>query len=172
MDNPVLVRQVKDEHDHDLTFKAAVLAACTTQRPGVARWTELTVYRLPRFADEEPANGGYVVARVGKSTIVHRPSCPRANPRRMASVLGISEADYRSKVGCLTCNPPMEPMPADLLAERTRHSLAQARDAESLMQVLRTARPGQPLQSITGIVAEAVRQVSLADHDFAQWVLR
>lgn len=168
MDNPVLVRQVKDEHDHDLTFKAAVLAAATTQRPGVPRWTELTVYRLPKFDSEEPATGGYVVARVGKSVVVHRPNCPKARPRRM-TMLGMGHTD--GLLGCLTCQPDLHrPMP-NWLVERTRHSLAQARDPESLLEVLRTARPGQPLQSITGIVFEAVRQVQLADPDFQRWLL-
>lgn len=168
MDSPVLVRQVKDDRDQDITFKAAVLAAATTQRPGVARWTELTVYRLPKFPTEEPATGGYVIARAGKSLVVHRPDCARANPRRM-SQLGMGKTD--GLVGCLTCTPPMHPPMPNLLLERTRYSLAQARDPESLLTVLRTARPGQPLQAITGIVGEAVRQVKLADPDFERWLL-
>ena len=50
-----------------LEFNAAVLAAGTSRRPGVPRWSELTVYLV--------SDGSYLISRVGRSTIAHAEGC-------------------------------------------------------------------------------------------------
>lgn len=168
MDTPVLIRKVRDGDRH-LSFAAAVLGAATTERPGAPRWTELTVYRLPRFSGEDPATGGYVVAKIGRSVLAHRFTCPKADPRRMPT-LAAADADELAvhRLPCLTCQPIQDGR--DVVLERTRYMVLQARDPEDLARTLLRGRPGDPVPtSITGIIAETVRQIRLADPDFDRW---
>lgn len=164
MDTPVLLRQIHDG-SHVLQFHAAVLAAATTARPGAARWTELTVYRLPLGDETEEPRGGYVVSKVGRSLVAHLPTCSTARRHRMELV---SEVDYPGeRVPCLTCQPNVLALEPTTLLETTRYLVLRARTPADLAKVLMQGRPNDPLPvTLTGIVAETIRQVRQADPDF------
>jgi hypothetical protein len=168
MDNPVLLRTALDGR-RTVSFMAAVLAAATTQRPGAARWTELTVYRLAAKRADEPPRGGYVVAKVGRSVVAHRASCKRAQDKR--KLTPTSNRGDRGRVGgwspCLDCQPGDT---GAVWMEEDRHTLLQARTPSELAKILMRGRPGQePATTLTGIVAETVQQIRRADADFDHW---
>lgn len=164
MDTPVLLRQVRDG-EHDLNFHAAVLGATTSARPGAPRWTELTVYRLPLGDEVDQPRGVYVVSKVGRSLMAHLPTCVYARPHRMTPARQVPEPGERTP--CLTCQPNILILAPDTLLERTRYLVLRARTPADLAKVLMQGRPGDPAPvAITGIVAETIRQVRLADADF------
>jgi hypothetical protein len=164
MDTPVLLRQANDGNV-SITFHAAVLGAATTERPGAPRWTELTVYRLPLGDEVDQPRGGYVVSKVGRSTVAHLPSCKRARPRQMIPVSEVPEPGER--VPCLACLPNVIALEPDTLLECTRCLVLQARTPADLAKVLMQGRPGDPIPpALTGIVEEIIRQVRLADPEF------
>jgi hypothetical protein len=168
MDTPVLLRQVQDGKQ-SLRFKAAVLAAATTERPGAARWTELTVYRTPLADEEYEPRGMYVVAKVGRSVVAHRPGCEKVHNRlSYDAVRNVSPSHLSYQVPCLTCQPEMAVLAPDTVLERTRHLVLQARTPADLQKVLLQGRPGSiPADAPpVGIVAEIIRQVRRADTDF------
>lgn len=162
MDTPVLPRQVRDG-DRILRFRAAVLAAATTQRPGAPRWTELTVYRLPGRNDDD-LTGGYVVAKIGRSVLVHRKSCHMANPRVMKPV-GLTPDTVTMPTPHLGCTPDMED-PSNLL-ERTKYQVLQARAARELVEILLLGEVAAV--KVMGMTAEVVQQLCVADTDFNDW---
>lgn len=164
MDTPVLLRQVRDG-DVDLQFHAAVLSATTTARPGAPRWTELTVYRLPLGDEDNQPRGMYVVSKVGRSTVAHAADCPHARRHQMDEV---GRGPWPGeRFPCLTCQPNVLVFQPDTLLERTRHRVLRARTPADLAKVLMQGRPGDPTPvALTGIVAETIHQVRLADPDF------
>lgn len=167
MDSPILLRQVRNG-EQMLSFRAAVLGAATTERPGAARWTELTVYRLPRTPTEDPATGIYVMSKVGRSTVAHRAECAKVDARRMLPVREVSLEDLALRSSCLACQP--EAFFDVAWMERTRYTVLQARTPADLAKVLLQGRPGEPPASRpTGVVAKAVEQIRLADPDFDHW---
>jgi hypothetical protein len=167
MDTQVLLRQVRDG-EHDLRFHAAVLAAATTERPGAPRWTELTVYRTPVGDEVDQPRGMYVVAKVGRSVVAHRPGCEKVRGRRYDAIGTLTPGGGSYPVPCLSCQPDMGVLDPGTLLERTRHLVLQARTPADLVKVLLQGRPGAiPTDAPpTGIVAETIRQVRLADPDF------
>lgn len=164
MDRRVLLRQVRDG-DNDLQFYAAVLGATTTERPGAPRWTELTVYRRPQEDEVDQPRGMYVVSKVGRSVVAHLPSCKNARRHRMTPVSQTPRPGER--VPCMTCLPNVLALEPTTLLEGTRYLVLQARTPADLAKVLMQGRPGDPVPvALTGIVAETIRQVRLADPDF------
>jgi hypothetical protein len=165
MDLPVLVRQARDG-DQVIRFRAAVLAAATTARPGSVRWTEETVYRIPK-ASEEPPAGGYVVAKVGRSQVAHRPTCRLANPRRMSTWARSQDEPPEERMPCMECRPNLDPPITGVLLERTRYQLLQARDPASLAAILLPKGPA--MTWMTGMTKQLSEQVRRADAEFDSW---
>lgn len=165
MDLPVLVRSARDG-EQVIRFKAAVLGAATTARPGAVRWTEKTVYRLPK-ASEEPPRGGYVVAEVGRSQVAHLPTCRLANRRRMSTWVRLQDEPMHDRMPCMECRPRLDPLDPGVLLERTRYQLLQARDAAALVAVL--LPKGPEMTWMTGMTKQLVKQLRLADPEFDNW---
>ena len=162
MDLPVLTRVAYDG-GRQIQFRAAVLAAATTQRPGAERWTELTVYRAP-IADEEPPLGLYVVARVGRSVLAHRARCPKVDTRGMPPFTENPEGPRR--VPCRFCLPSLDPPIPGAVIERTKHTLHRARTAADLGDIVFPRRVSDALR---GMTADAVEQLCHSDPDFDYW---
>lgn len=127
----------------------------------------MTIYRQPKGTEEPPA-GGYVVAKVGRSQVMHRPDCSRARPSRMMPWTAELAAE-QWRVPCLACNP--QPTVDDVqgtLLERDRHSVAQARTARELAMVVLVQITAA---SVRGMTAEIIHQLRQADPDFNRyWV--
>jgi hypothetical protein len=159
MDLPVLVRSAMDGNRR-IHFRAAVLGSATTARPGAPRWSELVVYRQPVGAGDE-LTGDYVVARIGRSMVVHDPECTMANRRSMTPIdHGAVTERYFAH---LDCSPNLTS--PQCLLERTRYRVLQARTAEDLVKIL---LPHNTFGAVVGMTAEIVDQVRRADPEFDQ----
>jgi hypothetical protein len=151
------VRTVRDGA-RILRFDADVLATATSCRPGAPRWSELVVYRLTRSKE-------YVVWKVGRSLVAHRPECHRVYPE-MPTWLEAGEEAQVHRVPCLECQPEVgNEMDPQTVLEATRYTVLRARDPEQLYRVLfnRTQRPTQ-------LVTEVIDQVRTHDDAFATWL--
>ena len=144
-----------------------MLATATTARPGCDRWTEVIIYRL--------GSGSYVLSRVGRSTIAHRPTCSRANARRMLPWLEAGEEGRVHRVPCLVCQPVCgDRMDPHTLLERTVYRVLQAWSPQTLSQILLAGvgRHGQQDPTkLQGMTADLVRQLRESDENFRSWWL-
>lgn len=145
-------------------FRAAVLAAATTQRPGSVRWTEITVYRTQKL-DETGAHGIYVVAKVGRSILAHRRTCLTTDTRRMPAWRAAPEQGKR--MGCLECNPQLDPPAPDVVVETNRHSLRQANGQLELRRIL--FPDGFHISQMVGMTGDLLAQLRQSDEDFGQY---
>lgn len=130
-------------------FEAKVIASATSQRAGVMRWSELVVYQLP--------SGQYIVSKIGRSVLAHRPDCILANDE-MVPWLEAGEEAQVHRFPCLTCNPLIgDQMDPQTLLEPSRYTLLRARDETELRDVLTQGREHLPgiirklLQGLDGL---------------------
>ena len=159
---PILTRVAYDGR-RAVTFRAAVLAAATTQRPGRPRWTEVTVYRTQRVS-EDGATSVYVVAKVGRSILAHRRTCLEVNTRGMPRFIASPEQGRRQ--ACLTCMPRIDPPAEDVVVEIDRHSLRQATSQRELEQII---FPHRDTRELFGMTHDLTRQLRDNDPDFARY---
>lgn len=119
-----------------LRFEAQVIAAATSQRPGVMRWSELVIYQLP--------SGQYVVSKIGRSVLAHRPECLLITDEMVPWLEAEEEAQVH-RYPCLTCNPQVgDQMDPQTVLEPSRYTVLRARDGEELRQVLTQGRDHLP----------------------------
>lgn len=157
-------------------FRGEVLAAATTQRPGIGRWTEMTVYRTHRITDSG-GHGIYVVAKVGRSIMAHKRTCLTTNTRHLpAYVAGPGQG---RRMGCLDCSPQLDPPAGDVVVEVDRNRLYQADSQLALFRVLFPGvNPGKALsgglqaQGLVGMSAALHRQLLDSDPDFQAYLDR
>jgi hypothetical protein len=151
MNELVVLPRVVQDGKRVLKFNAAVIGAATSERPGAPRWSELTIYRLP--------GGVYLVAKVGRSTVAHTPTCEHANPRRMRTFMEAQDEGLVHRMPCPECRPAVgDAMDPQTLLEPSRYTVLQAQSPESLVEVLCEGRDTLP-----EIVAEVLRQASKND---------
>lgn len=125
-----------------LRFDAQVVASSTSQRPGAERWSELVVYQLP--------SGAYVISKIGRSILAHRPDCPLVSPH-MVTWLEAGEEGRVHRVPCLTCQPLVgDDMDPQTILETTRYTVLRAQNREELRSVLSEGRihPPQVIQKL------------------------
>lgn len=148
-------------------FRGEVLAASTTQRPGVGRWTETTVYRTHRLS-EDGGRGIYVVAKVGRSIMAHRRTCLDTDTRRLPAYL--ASPGQGRRMACLVCTPQLDPPGPDVVVEVDRNRLFQADSAHALAEVL---FPGAGAgQAQVGMSAALQRQLLDSDEEFREYIRR
>jgi hypothetical protein len=142
-----------------LRFPAAVLGAATSQRGSAPRWSELVVYKL---ADES-----YLISKIGRSTLAHRPGCLRVN-RRMVTWSAADESERAvARVPCSDCRPDLSAgIPADTVLETTRYRAIAPLDAERAAQVLMEDRTAL---LVPQIVRDVLSQCAQADPCFARY---
>lgn len=142
-----------------------MLATATSERAGVQRWTELVVYRL--------RDGSYILSKVGRTTIAHRPECERVT-RWMVTWLEAGEEAKVHRYPCVECMPVVgDGMDPHTVLEATRYTALWAHSPDELVSLLLQGRPGQPEQHpghLNGVVARIVDQLVDVDPPFAgQW---
>lgn len=146
----LLPRTVRDGK-RVLRFNAEVIGAATSARPGAARWSELVIYRL------QPSQ--YLVSKVGRSTVAHRPTCAHANPRRMRRYVEAAEEGLVHRNPCPECQPEVgDAMDPQTLLEPSRFTVLQAHSAVALVAMLTEGRDALP-----EIVSEVLKQASKCD---------
>jgi hypothetical protein len=155
----VALRQVR-HGSRVLRFYAAVIGAATSQRGAIPRWSELVVYRL--------ADGSYLISKIGRSTVAHRPDCLRVNHRMVPwSHAADSGEDLVPRVACRDCQPDLHP-PLDpgLRLEVTRYRATPLPDAESTARALTESRA---VLLMPQIVRDVLVQCAQADPCFARY---
>lgn len=138
-------------------FQADVLAAASSHRPGVLRWSEIVIYRL--------ADGQYVISKVGRSVVAHRPECHRVYPD-MPTWLEAGEEAQVHRTGCLECQPEVgNRMDPQTVLEAQRYTVLRARSPEELQAVLVGRREGQ----FPRLIRDVLAQVEAKDSAFTEW---
>jgi hypothetical protein len=143
-----------------LRFQAAVIGAATSQRGSIPRWSELVVYRL--------TNGTYLISKVGRSTVAHRPDCLRVNHRMIPWSRAAQYGEDREvRTACPDCQPDLHP-PLDpkLRLEITRYRAIPCQDAESAAQSLTGERAALLMPQL---VRDVLAQCAQADPCFARY---
>lgn len=156
----VALRQVRDGQ-RILRLQAAVIGAATSQRGSVPRWSELVVYRLP--------DGNYLVSKVARSTVAHRPECARV---RKWMVPWKRAADYGeervNRVPCSDCWPNLRPpLDPELRLEVTHYQAFAAPDVESAVRAM--GNPKAPTALMPKIVHDVLAQCAQADPCFSRY---
>jgi hypothetical protein len=154
----VALRQVRDGR-RVLRFRASVLGAATSHRGSVPRWSELVVYRLPE--------GSYLISKIGRSTVAHRPDCLRVN-RWMVTWGSAQTSDefIGPRTPCPYCRPDVEHMPANTLLEIDRYQVFVSQNAESAAQSLLGDRAALLMPQV---VADVLAQCAQKDPEFARY---
>lgn len=148
-------------------FRGEVLAAATTHRPGVSRWTETTVYLTHRL-DESGGRGVYVVAKVGRSILAHRRTCVATDTRRLPAYL--AKPGQGRRMACLDCAPQLDPPGPDVVVEVDRNGLFQADCPDALARVL---FPGvSDWSHLQGMSSSLHRQLCDSDREYAEFTAR
>lgn len=140
-----------------LRFQADVLAAASSHRPGVLRWSEIVIYRL--------AGGQYVISKVGRSVVAHRPDCSKVYPD-MPTWLEAGEEAQVHRTGCLECLPEVgDQMDPQTVLEAQRYTVLRAGTPAELQDVL-TLRKVGPLPRL---VRDVLDRVAASDVAFSLW---
>lgn len=154
----VALRQVRDG-SRVLTFQAAVIGAGTSRRGSVPRWSELVVYRL--------VDGTYLISKVGRSIVAHRPDCLRVNHRMVPwhrardsdEFIGVREP-------CLDCRPDVYHLRDETLLEVTRYRAIAAPTAE---RAARSLSGDRATLLMPQLVRDVLAQCAQADPCFARY---
>lgn len=139
-----------------------MLASATSERAGVRRWTELVVYRV--------VDGSYVLSKVGRSQLAHRPDCQRVN-RWMVTWSTAGEEAKVHRYPCPECAPDVgDRMDPHTVLETTRTSALLAADVPALIELLLAGRPGESAQDprrLSPLVMHMVEQLCVTSSAFA-----
>jgi hypothetical protein len=143
-----------------LQFQGVVLGSATSQRGSAPRWSELVVYRV--------AGGDYLISKIGRSTVAHRPDCLRVNHRMVTWKAAPQHGEDRvQRVGCRDCHPDLSHgIAADTMLEVTRYRAILAHDAESAAQSLLGDRAALLMPQI---VRDVLAQCAQADPNFSRY---
>lgn len=148
MKNPGPRHAVRDG-SRVLRFDGELLVGMSSQRPGVPRWSRISLYRL------RPE--GYVVEKVGVSAVTHQPWCRKVRSDMIAWADAHDEDRDVRRVPCLECLPDVRELDAQLRLERTRHKAFVVPDAEGLVDLLVADRVEVPF--LVSRVLDAASQI-------------
>lgn len=127
------------------------------------RWTELVVYGL--------RDGSYILSKIGRTNIAHRPGCPRVTKWMVTWLEAGEEARVRRRP-CMECRPVVgDQMDPHTILEATRYTALWVHTPAELIAVLLQGRPGQPDQNpqrLNEVVSRIVDQLTTVDHQFAK----
>jgi hypothetical protein len=143
-----------------LRFQAAVIGSATSQRGSIPRWSELVIYRL--------TDSTYLISKIGRSTVAHRPDCLRVNHRMVPwSRAADIDEDRIQRVPCPECQPDLHPpLDPELRLEITRYRAEPCPDAES---AARSHTEGRAALLMPQIVRDVLAQCAQADACFARY---
>lgn len=130
-----------------LRFHGQRLAFSSSERPGVQRWSELTLYQT--------ATGEYLIQKVGRSTVAHSPECHYVT-HRMPSWLDAREEGRVRRTPCVECQPLVgDDMDPHTRLEPQRYTLLRAATLTEVRNVLTEGRDRPP-----AVIARLLMQVS------------
>ena len=106
----------------------------------------MVIYQLP--------SGQYVVSKIGRSVLAHRPDCILVNDDMVPWVEAEEEALVH-RYPCLTCGPLVgDQMDPQTMLETSRYTVLRARDGEELHEVLTQGREHLP-----GIIRKLIQKL-------------
>jgi len=143
-----------------MRFHAAVIGAATAQRGSAPRWSELVVYRL--------TDGTYLISKIGRSTVAHRPDCLRVNHRMIPwSQAAQHDEATIERVPCPDCRPDLSHgIAPDTMLEVQRYRAIAASTAERAAQSLQGDRAAL---MVPQLVRDILAQCAQADECFARY---
>lgn len=129
-------------------FPGEEIAASSSERAGVQRWSELSVYCS--------GSGEFFLQKVGRTTVAHKPEC-RFVDHRMPSWLEAKEEAVVHRTPCTECQPPVgDQMDPHTRLEPQRYTLYRSPDLDGILAVLTAGHNGPQLPSV---VARLINQV-------------
>lgn len=129
-----------------LRFLGWKLAANSSSRPGVQRWSELAIYKT--------LGGDYLLEKIGRSSVAHTPEC-RYVSHRMPSWLEAREEGKHRRTACTECQPLVgDQMDPHTRLEIQRYTVLLASSLDELVDTLVDGRDSLPAL-ITSLVTEA-----------------
>lgn len=138
-----------------LTFEGQRLGHISSRRPGIARWTEMTVYKT--------VGGSYVLEKVGRSILTHSPGCSAILselPRFQDAHPGDDpDEDYEYH----DCVPDVYDFPS-LLAEEDRYWAIISDDPAKIVDALYRRREGT--RHLPRISIELLEEISANHPEF------
>lgn len=133
-----------------LRFIGWQLAAVSSTRPGVQRWSELSIYRT--------ASGDYLLEKIGRSSVAHDPDC-RFVTHRMPSWLEAREEGKHRRTACTECRPTVgDEMDPHTRLEVQRYTVRIASTLDALVDMLVDGRDALPV-----LVSTLISQARVAD---------
>ncbi len=148
-----------------MEFDGACLAIISSRRPSSPRWTELELYKTD--------TGKYVLAKIGRSVVVHMPGCPKiyGNIPRFVDEYpdDVPENDF-DYCDCV----PEEYDFNSLLVEQTRFWALVADKASAIVNELHTVKNGirvLPRMAVNLLEAAAESDKEIADAFYVEHVV-
>ncbi|MGV1079744.1 MAG: hypothetical protein ACOYD1_07810 [Candidatus Nanopelagicales bacterium] len=121
-----------------IRFLGIELARTSSERLGAVRWSELALYQT--------VQGEFVLEKIGRSTVAHRPGC-RAVTHRM------SLSDPAGCAPCLVCQPDIASGdPAHI--EPQRYTVHQCANFADVVDILTEGRERPPVV-VTRLIVQA-----------------
>jgi hypothetical protein len=132
-------------------FDGVLLGSSSSQKPNGNRWVEFLLYKSD--------GGSYILSRVGRSSLYHRPECAvvARNDLRIDRVPA-------GGVPCDMCRPDVSD--GALCPERPRHWAAMFADPGSLIHALE--RDGDSGRYVTNVAARLVEMAAVRDKEIAE----
>ena len=142
-----------------LQFQGVVLGSATSQRGSAPRWSELVVYRL--------VDGNYLISKIGRSTVAHRPDCLRVNHRMIPWFRARTSDEFiGARFACRDCRPDVKHLEPETVLEVTRYRAILAHNAEEAAQSFMGDRAALLMPQI---VRDVLAQCAQADPNFARY---
>lgn len=121
-------------------FKGVQLAYLSSERPGVSRWTDISIFLTNAHQ--------FVVNKIGVSAVAHLVDCPTIANKTLPTPMAIHDTEIaiEDRDPCPTCNPnilfQLENDPASLRIERDRHWTGVSATAAALIDSMHVTRNG------------------------------
>lgn len=127
-----------------ISFLGRELGHSSSARPGAPRWSELTLYQT--------AKGEFMLEKVGRSTVAHRPDCQAVNHR-------MEHGDGTDRSACILCQPDLTA--TDLRLEPQRYTVYQQSTLAGIIDVLVEGRD-KPPALVTRLIEQAIDSMSVS----------
>lgn len=150
--------QVRDS-SRLITFDGDLLGFASSEREGVPRWTEMSVYLTD--------GGSYVLEKVGRSIMCHMPECPEINdglPRFQEQHPG-EDPDYGFEFHD-DCVPEVYDF-TRLLIEENRYWATITKKPEEILEALERRRDG--IRTLPRIGMDLLEQVTGSHPEFGEF---
>lgn len=129
------------------TFPGWQIAYASSERPGVPRWSELTMFVT--------LTGEYYLQKVGRTTVAHQPDCRFVN-HRMPSWLEALEEGKVHRTSCAECQPAIgDGMDPHTRLEPQRYTVLRGTDLKDITEMLAEGRDHLP-PVVARLLAQAV----------------